>query len=264
LIKPLIAETCLETSSQHKKDLSGIVPHSFDSHNRAWEREYIMDKVLVLSENEDTSRLLGVILQREHFFPILTDSEEMALQNICTLDPDVLLIDLPFGGIPLLDLCAQLHPSEDKLMIILGDSSEEIDKVLALEAGADDYIVKPFARRELIARVRAVLRRRRTNLSPVIRFGNVEVDRQRRTVVCQGQEVRMTPCEYRLLLFFLRNVDLALTRQTLLSSVWGYSEDANTRTLDAHVNKLRKKCETDPNTPRHIVTVHGVGYRFLM
>jgi DNA-binding response OmpR family regulator len=139
-----------------------------------------------------------------------------------------------------------------------------MDKVLALEAGADYYIVKPFAPRELVARVRALLRRRKANLDPVIRFGNVEVDRQHRTVTCRGHEIKMNPCEYKLLLFFLANVDLALTRQTLLQSVWGYSDDASTRTLDAHVSGLRNKCESDPATPRHLLTIHCVGYRFVM
>jgi DNA-binding response OmpR family regulator len=151
-----------------------------------------------------------------------------------------------------------------KPIIVLGDSNEEIDKVLALEAGADYYIVKPFAPRELVARVRALLRRRRSNLDPVIRFGNVEVDRQRQAVTCRGQEVKMTPCEYNLLLFFLRNAHLVLTRETILSSVWSYGETTNTHTLDAHISKLRSKCEPDPDVPRDIVTVHGVGYRFLM
>jgi DNA-binding response OmpR family regulator len=109
---------------------------------------------------------------------------------------------------------------------------------MALEAGADDYIVKPFAPRELVARVRALLRRRRRNPAPVVRFGNMELDRQRRVVTCRGQEVAMTPCEYKLLLFFVSNVDMALTRRTLLKSVWGYSDDISTRTLDAHVSKL--------------------------
>lgn len=225
-----------------------------------------MEKILVLSEDESACGFLGVILQREHFLPILANSQEAALQSICTQNPDVLIIDVPRAGIASVELCMHLEMGGNiaKPMIVLGDSSEEIDKVMALEGGADDYIVKPFAPRELLARLRALLRRRRPSLTPVIRFGNVEVDRQRRTVTCRGREVKMTPCEYRLLLFFLGNVDLALTRQTLLNSVWGYSEEASTRTLDAHVCKLRNKCEPDPSAPRHFLTVHGVGYRFLM
>jgi DNA-binding response OmpR family regulator len=224
-----------------------------------------MDKVLLLSEDDSASGFLGVILQREGFLPILANNRNAALENICILKPDLLIIDVPLAGMSCVELCLQLQMCRiAKPIIVLGDSNEEIDKVLALEAGADYYIVKPFAARELVARVRALLRRRRTNLDPVIRFGNVEVDCQRQAVTCRGQEVKMTPCEYNLLLFFLRNADLALTRQTILTSVWSYSENTNTRTLDAHISKLRNKCEPDPSMPRHFVTVHGVGYRFLM
>jgi DNA-binding response OmpR family regulator len=224
-----------------------------------------MEKILILSEDETASGFLGMVLQKERFLPILANTRETALQSICTLDPDILMIDVPMGGIGSVELCMELAASHvDKHTIILSDSSDEVDKVLALEAGADDYIVKPFAPRELVARVRALLRRRRGNPAPVVRFGNMEVDRQRRTVTCRGQEVSMTPYEYKLLLFFVSNVDMALTRQTLLKSVWGYNEDTSTRTLDAHVGKLRNKCEPDPTNPRHFVTIHGVGYRFVM
>jgi DNA-binding response OmpR family regulator len=223
-----------------------------------------MDKVLVLSEDENTASFFGVLLQREHFTPILATNLDAALQSICTLDPDVLIVDLPFAGISSSELCMRLQLPKNKSIVVLGDSGEEMDQVIALEAGADVYIVKPFGMRELVARVRALLRRRKANLSRVFRFGDVEVDCQRRTVECHGQEVKMTPREYNLLLFFLGNVDLALTRRTLLNSVWGYCDDANTRTLDAYVSKLRKKFETDPNTPRHFQTIHGVGYRFVM
>jgi DNA-binding response OmpR family regulator len=207
----------------------------------------IVDKVLVLSEDDTGSGFLGVILQREGFLPILANNRDSTLENVCTLEPDVRIIDVPLAGISCIDLCLQLQMCRiAKPIIVLGDSNEEIDKVLALEAGADYYIVKPFAPRELVARVRALLRRRGSSLDPVIRFGNVEVDRQRQAVTCRGQEVKMTPSEYNLLLFFLRNADLALTRETILSSVWSYSETTNTRTLDAHISKLRSKCEPDP------------------
>lgn len=223
-----------------------------------------MEKILIFTENETTCRFLSALLQRERFLPILASSREAVLQNLCTIVPDILLMDLPLAGIDVVQLCLELEAfRNNKPTIILGDGGE-MDKVLALEAGADDYIVKPFAPRELVARVRALLRRRKGNQMASIRFGDVEVDRQRRTVTCRGREVIMTPCEYKLLLFFLSNVDLALTRQMLLQSVWGYSEDANSRTLDAHICKLRNKCEPDPTNPRHFVTIHGVGYRFVM
>lgn len=224
-----------------------------------------MEKLLIISENETVSGFLGMVLQRERFLPALANSRNAAVQSICTLQPDLLIVDLPIGGIGTVELCMELAACHvNKHIIVLGESSDEVDKVIALEAGADDYIVKPVAPRELVARVRALLRRHKANLPPVLRFGNVEVDRERRTVTCQGHEVTMTPCEYKLLLFFLSNVDLALTRQTLLQSVWGYSEDTSTRTLDAHVSKLRSKCEPDPTNPRHFVTIHGIGYRFVI
>jgi len=224
-----------------------------------------MEKILIVSENEVASNFLGMILKKELFFPILANSRETALQNICTMRPDALIVDLPVAGISPVKLCMELETCHsNKPTIILADSSDQMDGVLALEAGADDYIIKPFTTRELVARVRAHLRRRKVIPGNLIRFGNVEVDRQRRMVMCRGEEVKMTPCEYKLLLFFVSNVDLALTRQTLLQSVWGYSEDASSRTLDAHVNKLRNKCEADPSMPRHFVTIHGVGYRFVM
>jgi two-component system, OmpR family, response regulator RegX3 len=247
-----------------KRSRRELFDRFFQSEDRvgAWN---IMDKVLVLSEDDKGSGFLGIILQREGFLPILANDRDSTLENMCTLEPDVLIIDVPLAGISCIELCLQLQMCRiAKPIIVLGDSNEEIDKVLALEAGADYYIVKPFAPREVVARVRALLRRRRSNLDPVIRFGNVEVDRQRQAVTCRGQEVKMTPCEYNLLLFFLHNADLALSRETILSSVWSYSEMTNTRTLDAHISKLRSKCEPDPGVPRHIVTVHGVGYRFLM
>ena len=225
-----------------------------------------MDKVLVLSEDERASGFLGTVFQREHFLPILSNRLTTAQQQICTLQSDALIIDVPLAEAGAFEICMQLHAWHiRKPAVILGESDDEMDKVLALEAGADYYIAKPFAHRELLARLRALLRRRRANdLDSVIRFGSVEVNREHRTVTCHGKDIKMTPCEYKLLLFFLSNADLALTRERLLNSVWGYSQNANTRTLDAHVSKLRNKCERDPGAPRHFLTVHGVGYRFLM
>lgn len=225
----------------------------------------MIPKVLILDEDPAANSFLGMVLQREHFLPILCDSEEALIRSICTMDPDLVIMNAPFAGMVSAELCMQLQKNQiRKPLMILSDRGDEIEKVLALEAGADDYIVKPFAIRELVARVRALLRRRKGNLETLVQFGNVEVDRQRRTVTCRGQEVRVTPVEYKLLLFFLANVDLAITRQTLLTSVWGYTDDTNTRTVDEHICKLRSKFEPDPTNPRHFVTIHGVGYRFLM
>jgi DNA-binding response OmpR family regulator len=148
-------------------------------------------------------------------------------------------------------------------IIVLSAVGDEIDKVLLLEIGADDYVVKPFGLRELIARIRAVLRRSSGETWKVMHVGEIEVDLERRIVSRNGEEVKLTPVEYNLLVFFLHHPDRPLTRDMILNSVWGYSFMSNTRTVDAHVLKLRQKLEPDPNVPRHILTVHGVGYRFL-
>jgi DNA-binding response OmpR family regulator len=224
-----------------------------------------MDKILILTSDHRAGNLLKMVLQQEHFFPMLTGTLEESMYSICVSRPDMIVIDLPESGMSSVELCRQLQACNVKVpILILSNSNAEIDKVLALEAGADYYLVKPFGLRELVACVHALLRRSKLNLDPVICFGNVEVDRHRRTVTCYGRTIKMGPCEYKLLLFFLSHVGLVLTRHTLLQAVWGYSDDTNTRTLDAHVRKLRSKCEPDPNAPRHFVTIHCVGYRFVL
>jgi DNA-binding response OmpR family regulator len=141
--------------------------------------------------------------------------------------------------------------------------ADEIDKVLLLEIGADDYVVKPFGTRELMARIRAVLRRASPDARKVMHFSDAEVDFERRIVSRKGEELKLTPAEYNLLCYFLHNPDRPLTRDMILNSVWGYEFFPNTRTVDAHVVKLRQKLEPDPVAPRHFLTVHGVGYRFV-
>jgi len=135
--------------------------------------------------------------------------------------------------------------------------------VLLLEIGADDYVVKPFGSRELLARIRALLRRTAPDARKVLHFGDTDVDLERRVVTRRGEDLKFTPAEYNLLTYFLQNPDRPLTRDMILNSVWGYESFPNTRTVDAHVVKLRQKLEPDPNIPRHFLTVHGVGYRFL-
>jgi DNA-binding response OmpR family regulator len=148
-------------------------------------------------------------------------------------------------------------------IIVLSAIGEEMDKVLLLEIGADDYIVKPFGIRELLARIRAVLRRTSSQDGKVLEFGQVEVDLTRRVVRRAGQELKLTRAEYNLLTYFLQNPDRVLTRDAILNSVWGYDYFPHTRTVDAHVVRLRQKLEPESARPRHFLTVHGVGYRFL-
>jgi DNA-binding response OmpR family regulator len=175
----------------------------------------------------------------------------------------ILLIRLP--GMSGAELCMQLRAAQIRTpIIILSGIGDEVEKVLLLEMGADDYVVKPFSPRELLARIRAHLRRTSLDLEKVFRFGEVQVDLERRTVTRLGEEVRLTRLEYNLLAYFLLNSDRALTRDSILNSVWGLESYPNTRTVDAHVVRLRQKLELNPCAPRHVLTVHGLGYRFLL
>ena len=178
--------------------------------------------------------------------------------------PSLIISDLRLPGLSGVEVCKRLRGSGVLTpIIVLSALGDEIDKVLLLEIGADDYLVKPFGTRELLARIRAVLRRTSPEARMVVRFSEVEVDLERRLVTRRGEELKLTPAEYNLLTYFLQNPDRPLTRDMILNSVWGYEFFPNTRTVDAHVVKLRQKLEPEPNVPRHFLTVHGVGYRFL-
>jgi DNA-binding response OmpR family regulator len=173
-------------------------------------------------------------------------------------------VDLRLPGMSGIEICKQLRAASFKTpIIVLSAVGEEVDKVLLLEIGADDYIVKPFGARELLARIRAVLRRTSPESRKIAQFGTIAVDFERRIVTRRGEPLKMTPAEYNLLSYFLQNPDRPLTRDMILNSVWGYESFPNTRTVDAHVVRLRQKLESDVNTPRHFLTVHGVGYRFV-
>src|ERR1700758_1515829 len=223
-----------------------------------------MQTILVVDDDESVRETIGVLLERENFSPIFAGDGRTGFDKALTLRPQLILIDLRLPGISGAELCKQLRG--DRIftpIIVLSAVGEEIDKVLLLEMGADDYIVKPFGARELLARIRAVLRRAPGEQQKVISFGDVEVNLERGVVTRKGQEIRFTPAEYNLLTFFLQNPDRPLSRDMILNSVWGYESFPNTRTVDAHVVRIRQKLEADPNCPRHFITLHKVGYRFL-
>lgn len=223
-----------------------------------------MQKILVIDDDESLRETIGVMLERENFSPILAADGNTGLQHALELKPQLLLVDLRLPGLSGFDVCRRLR--EERIntpIIVLSAVGDEIDKVLLLEIGADDYVVKPFGTRELLARIRALLRRSSPDQPRIIKFSDVEIDLDRRSIVRQGNELRFTPAEYNLLIFFVQNPDRALTRDVILNSVWGYESYPNTRTVDAHVVRLRQKLEPDPTAVRHFLTVHGVGYRFL-
>jgi len=223
-----------------------------------------MQTILVIDDDENLRDTIGVLLEQEGFRAVLAADGRTGFDRAVTMKPDLVLVDLRLPGMSGTEICKQLRAARVEIpIIVLSAVGEELDKVLLLEIGADDYVVKPFGTRELMARIRAVLRRAAPDGRKVAHFGDTEIDFERRIVSRKNEELKLTPAEYNLLCFFLHNPDRPLTRDMILNSVWGYEFFPNTRTVDAHVVKLRQKLEPDPNSPRHFLTVHGVGYRFV-
>ncbi|MES1261842.1 MAG: response regulator transcription factor [Acidobacteriota bacterium] len=223
-----------------------------------------MQTILVIDDDDSLRDTIGVLFEREGFRAILAADGKSGLDHAVLAKPDIIITDLRLPDISGVEVCKRLRTSGVQTpLIVLSAVGEEIDKVLLLEIGADDYVVKPFGTRELLARVRAVLRRSPSEPHKILSFADVAVDLERRIVTRKGHEIKFTPAEYNLLTFFLQNPDRPLSRDMILNSVWGYESFPNTRTVDAHVVRLRQKLEADANCPRHFITLHKVGYRFL-
>ncbi len=223
-----------------------------------------MKTVLVVDDDATLRDTIGIMLETEGFSPAFAEDGATGIAQAMALKPNLVLVDLRMPGLGGMDVCKQIRAAGmNTPLIVLSAIGDEVDKVLLLEIGADDYVVKPFGSRELLARIRAVLRRSTTEETKVISFGEVEVDLSRRVVLKKNEEAKLTRAEYNLLTYFLHNPDRVLSRDMILNSVWGYESFPNTRTVDAHVVRLRQKLEVDSTAPRHFVTVHGVGYRFL-
>jgi DNA-binding response OmpR family regulator len=223
-----------------------------------------MQTVLVIDDDDSLRDTIALLLEREGFRCVQASDGPTGLDRLLSLKPTLALVDLRLPGMSGVEVCKQVRAARiDTPLIVLSAINDEIDKVLLLEIGADDYLVKPFGMRELLARIRAVLRRSAPGATTVVSFGDTAVDLERRVVTRAGSPIKLTPAEYNLLTFFLQNPDRALTRDRILNSVWGYESYPNTRTVDAHVVRLRQKLEPDPAAPRHFLTVHAVGYRFL-
>src|ERR1700684_957346 len=223
-----------------------------------------MQTILVIDDDESLRDTIGVMLEQEGFRAVLVGDGRSGFDKAVTLKPDMVLVDLRLPGMSGTEICKQLRGAAVKTpIIVLSALNDEIDKVRLLEIGAHDYVVKPFGTRELLARIRALLRRTSPGDTKVLTFADVEIDVTRRIVSKHGEELKLTRAEYNLLTYFLQNPDRALSRDMILNSVWGYESFPNTRTVDAHVVRLRQKLEPEAGSPRHFLTVHGVGYRFL-
>ncbi|MCU1258530.1 MAG: Sensory transduction protein regX3 [Bryobacterales bacterium] len=223
-----------------------------------------MKSILIIDDDDSLRDTIGLLLENEGYRAIQVADGKTGYEKALTLKPSLILIDLRMPGMSGVEVCKQLRQSRVQTpIIVMSAIGDEVDKVLLLEIAADDYVVKPFGTRELLARIKAVLRRASPDEGPTLCFSDTSVDLTRRIVMRRGEEVKFTPAEYNLLTFFLQNPDRALTRELILNSVWGFQSFPNTRTVDVHVVRLRQKLEPEPNVPRHFLTLHGVGYRFL-
>ncbi|MGI6562810.1 MAG: response regulator transcription factor [Clostridia bacterium] len=225
--------------------------------------------IYVVEDEVNIQKLVQYNLESAGYKVLTFFDGESALEECKEALPDLFILDIMLPGIDGLEVCRKLkeNPKTNNIPIImLTAKSEEFDRVLGLELGADDYIVKPFSVIELTARVKAVLRRTsRENNTPqpdVIQHGQITIDDTRREVYKNGTLIEMTLKEFELLKMLMLNKGRVLTRETLLEKIWGYDYFGETRTVDVHIRYLRQKIEDDPNRPVYIETVRGVGYRF--
>jgi two-component system, OmpR family, response regulator RegX3 len=221
-------------------------------------------RVLVVEDEESYSDALAYMLRKEGFeVAIATDGDE-AMAEFDRSGADIVLLDLMLPGTPGTEVCRHLRQVSTVPVIMVSAKDSEVDKVVGLELGADDYITKPYSPRELVARVRAVLRRGQdADLTPAtLESGRVRMDVERHLVTVDGDEVRLPLKEFELLEMFLRNTGRVLTRGQLIDRIWGADYVGDTKTLDVHVKRLRAKVEPDPTNPRHLVTVRGLGYKY--
>jgi two-component system alkaline phosphatase synthesis response regulator PhoP len=223
-----------------------------------------MKTVLVVDDEPGIVRLVRDYLEHGGFTVLTASDGEAALRAARTIKPDLVVLDLGLPGLDGLDVTRALRREGPVPIIMLTARSEESDKLVGLELGADDYLTKPFSPKELVARVRAVLRRAEglEGRPEVIRAGDVELDSTRLSVTVDGRAVDLTPTEFQLLATLARQPGRVFTRAQLLDAVHGVAVESYERAIDAHVKNLRRKLEPDSHAPRHVLTVFGVGYKF--
>jgi two-component system alkaline phosphatase synthesis response regulator PhoP len=223
-----------------------------------------MKTILVVDDELKITRLLRDYLQQAGFRVVTASDGPAALSAARVERPDMIVLDLGLPGLDGLDVTRTLRKSSDVPIIMLTARAEEADRIVGLEVGADDYLVKPFSPKELVARVRAVLRRVDASIGApdLVRVGDLEIDTTKRTVSVDGRSIDLTPTEFELLLHFARSPGRVYTRSQLLDALHGVAFESYERAIDAHVKNLRRKLEPDPAHPQYLLTVYGVGYKY--
>ena len=222
-----------------------------------------MTRVLVVEDEESYSDALAYMLRKEGFEVAIAADGNAALAEFDRNGADIVLLDLMLPGIPGTEVCRQIRATSSVPVIMVSAKDDEVDKVVGLELGADDYVTKPYSPRELVARIRAVLRRgaEPEAATSALEAGPVRMDVERHVVTVDGAEQKLPLKEFELLEMFLRNPGRVLTRGQLIDRVWGSDYVGDTKTLDVHVKRLRAKLEPDPSEPKYLVTVRGLGYK---
>ena len=224
-----------------------------------------MTKILVVEDETSFSEALVFLLQKEGFEVTVADDGSRAVAEFDRTGADLVLLDLMLPGLAGTEVCRQIRTRSSVPIIMLTAKDSEIDKVVGLELGADDYVTKPYSSRELIARIRAVLRRQSDFEDPedsVLNVAGVRMDVERHEVTVEGERIQLPLKEFELLEILLRNAGRVLTRIQLIDRVWGSDYVGDTKTLDVHVKRLRSKIEQDPANPIHLITLRGLGYKF--
>ncbi|KXU18686.1 DNA-binding response regulator [Corynebacterium sp. HMSC06D04] len=219
-------------------------------------------KILVVDDDPAISEMLTIVLEAEGFEPIAVTDGNEAVPAFHEHEPELILLDLMLPGMNGVDICRAIRSESAVPIVMLTAKTDTVDVVLGLESGADDYITKPFKPKELVARIRARLRRTDSSSSELIEVGDLVIDVPEHTVKrVDGEELSLTPLEFDLLLEMARKPGQVHTREALLESVWGYRHASDTRLVNVHVQRLRAKIEHDPEDPQIVLTVRGVGYK---
>jgi two-component system response regulator MtrA len=217
--------------------------------------------VLVVDDDAALAEMLTIVLRKEGFEPLVCASGERALDAFREFRPDVVLLDLMLPGKDGIDVCREIRAEAGTPIVMLTAKSDTVDVVLGLESGADDYVVKPFKPKELVARIRARVRTHAPAAPEVLEVGDLTIDVPGHRVTRDGEQIALTPLEFDLLVCLARTPWQVFSREVLLEQVWGYRHAADTRLVNVHVQRLRSKIEHDPENPRIVVTVRGVGYK---
>jgi len=218
-------------------------------------------RVLVVDDDPALAEMLGIVLRSEGFLPSFVADGERALSAFREARPDIVLLDLMLPGMSGIDVCRAIRAEAGVPIVMLTAKSDTVDVVLGLESGADDYVVKPFKPKELVARVRARLRRTESEPAETLAIGDLTIDVPGHEVTRETTAIQLTPLEFDLLVALARKPRQVFTREVLLEQVWGYRHAADTRLVNVHVQRLRAKIEKDPEHPEIVVTVRGVGYK---